>query len=69
MNNFTTEKMELELRLLNEVRTYIAEVFVEQFNISVDNLQQQQFVVISVRTTTEIQAGIPVSQSTKRTNI
>lgn len=39
--------------------TYIAEVFIQQLNISVEHFQGQQLVILVVHSSTEIQTGIP----------
>lgn len=39
--------------------TYVAKVFIQQFNISVEHFKGQQLIVLVVHTSTEIQTGIP----------
>lgn len=38
--------------------TYIAKVFIQQLNISVQHFEGQQLIILALQTDTEIQAGI-----------
>lgn len=44
---------------LDKDTTYVAKVFIQQFNISVEHFKGQQFVIPVFHTSTEIQTGVP----------
>ena len=46
--------------------TYVAEVFIQQLDISVQHLEGQQLIILVLQTSTEVQAGIPAG---KRSNV
>lgn len=45
--------------------TYIAKVFIQQLNISVQHFEGKQLIIVVLQTSTEIQAGIPVVEEEK----
>ena len=45
--------------------TYVAEVFIQQLDVSVQHFEGQQLIILGLQTSTEIQAGIPEMKEDK----